>query len=529
MDNTFPYATAIAVKNEKIISIGFDSDILPLKEENTTVIDLRGRLLLPGFNDSHMHLLSFGNLLKKIDLSDTSSINEIISKSKVFLQAKNIPKDKWILGAGWNDDFLQEKRFLTRYDLDMISNEQPICFTRACYHVAVVNSKALEILNISKNTPLVEGGHFDVDENGEPLGIFRENAVSLIYSNMPEPTLEEIKELIIEASHKASMEGITSIQTDDFGHIASDDYEKIITAYKVLIQEDKLTVRINEQCLLPEKYILESFINKGYKTGQGDDYFKIGPIKLLTDGSLGARTALLSKPYNDMPSTYGISIYEQAALDELIETAHKNHCQLAVHCIGDGAMMMTFNSFEKAMNKFPRSNCRHSIVHCQITNEELLDKFKESDIIAHIQPIFLDYDLHIVEDRVGVELAATSYNWKTMLNKNIHIACGSDCPVEYFNVLKGIYCAVTRKDLKGFPENSWLPEQKLTVEEAVYGFTMGGAYASFEENTKGSISIGKLADMVVLTDNIFTIPEDKIKDVEVIMTFLGGKLVYKKA
>lgn len=208
--------------------------------------------------------------------------------------------------------------------------------------------------------------------------------------------------------------------------------------------------------------------------------------------------------------------------------AHKQGMQIAVHCIGDKPMYMTFEAIEKVLKVTPRENHRHSIVHCQITDETLLNKFKELEVLAHIQPIFIHYDLHMVENRIGEERMKSSYAFKTMLDKGIHIGLGTDCPVEALDVMPSIYCAVTRKDPKGYPEGGWMPEQKLTVEEAVYNYTMGSAYASFEENIKGSISGGKLADMVVLSEDIFQVPEDRIKDIQIEMTILDGKVVFKK-
>jgi len=221
-------------------------------------------------------------------------------------------------------------------------------------------------------------------------------------------------------------------------------------------------------------------------------------------------------------------MYTRDKLEEIITTAHNAGMQVAIHCIGDKTMHMVFDVIKKACKNKPRKDPRHTIIHCQITNETLLNKFIELNVIASIQPIFINYDLHMAERRLGKERVKNSYNWKSMFDKGIHVACGSDCPVELPDVLPGIYAAVTRKDLNGYPENGWMPEQKISVHQALYGFTLGSAYASFNENIKGSIETGKLADMSVLSDDIFEIEPDKIKDVEVMMTFVNGELVYKK-
>lgn len=529
MDLTNSFAEAVAIKDGKITKVGTNKDVLNFKGENTNIIDLKGKLLLPGFNDSHMHLLNYGYYLQNIDLTGLKSIGEIIDKVKNTILNRKIKAGEWIRGGGWNHDYFVDKKvFPTKYDLDKISTEHPIVLTRACGHIVVANSKALEMAGITKDTPQVEGGKFDLDENGEPLGIFRENAQELIYKSIPEPRVEEIKNILKEAMKNANVCGLTSVQTDDFEAIPGKNYQNVIKAYNELKDEGKMSIRVYEQCLLPSMERLSNFLDKGYKTGYGDEFFKIGPLKLLGDGSLGARTAALTKPYADCPDTCGIPVFSQEEIDDLVEKAHNGGMQIAIHGIGDKAMHMAFEAIEKALAKNPKKNYRHGIVHCQITDEYLLNKFKELNMVAYIQPIFLDYDWHIAESRVGSDLVKTSYNWRTLLNKGAHIACGSDCPVESFDVLNGIYEAVTRKDLNGEPKGGWLPEQKLTVEQAVYGYTMGGSYASFEENIKGSIEEGKLADMVVLSENIFEIPEDEIKDVEVEMTIFNGQIVYKK-
>jgi predicted amidohydrolase YtcJ len=528
MNASNPRAEAVAIKNGKFAKVGSNDTVLAFKSDNTEIIDLKEKMLVPGFNDSHMHLLNFGYSLQMVDLSGTKSIEEIIDRSKDFISKNNFEPGTWIKGKGWNQELFSEKRFPNRYDLDKISTEYPICFTRSCLHITVVNSKALELAGINKNTPQVEGGLFDVDEKGEPLGIFRENARQLIYDNIPDPSIEDIKNMILDASNLALSKGITSIQSDDFEALPGKNFENVIKAYKELNENGKLPIRIYEQCLLPHIDRLKTFLDMGYRTGQGNEFFKIGPLKLLGDGSLGARTAYMCKPYADDPSTSGIPVFTQEELNELIITAHDAGMQVAVHSIGDRMMYMAFEAIEKAMSKNPRNNARHGIIHCQITDENLLNKFKDLDIVAYIQPIFTSSDWQIVVERIGKERAKTTYNWKTMVDMGVHIACGSDCPVEPFDVLPGIYASVTRKDLNGNPENGWLPEQKLTVDEALYGFTLGGAYASFEDDIKGSIEECKLADMAVLSDDIYEINPDKIKDVTVEMTFVGGKLAYQK-
>jgi predicted amidohydrolase YtcJ len=528
MDKLKPTAEAVVIKAETIVMVGSSEDAIKLKTDCTEIIDLQGKVLLPGFNDSHMHLLNFGLSLRMVDLNGVKAIDEIIERTKSFIEAKGIEKGRWIQGRGWNQDYFQgEKRFPTRYDLDMISAEHPIALSRACGHVCIVNSKALELMGITKDTPQVDGGYFDLDQEGEPLGIFRENALSLIYEKISSPKVPEVKAIIKEAAAYANSKGLTSVQSDDLESIPGGSSELVLQAYNEL-KEEGLTLRVNEQCLLPDMNKLKKFLHKGYRTGYGNELFKIGPLKLLADGSLGARTAALCEPYADDKSTSGILVYDQKELEELVKLAHDSHMQVAVHGIGDKTMYMALEALEKALKDNPQEDHRHSIVHCQITDEVLLDKFRDMKVTAHIQPIFLHYDIHIVESRIGKEKAKRAYAFKTMNDKGIHIGMGTDCPVEPLDVMPCIYCAVTRKDLKGYPEKGWLPEERLSLEEAVYNYTMGSAYASFEDNIKGSITEGKLADLVVLSEDIFEVKPERIKDIKVEMTFLGGKLVYHR-
>lgn len=375
MDDDRKKVNAVALKGNKIEKIGSNEEVLEFKTENTKIYDLEGKTVLPGFNDSHLHLLNYGLSLTKVDLVGTTSIEEIKNRIRKFIEKRDLKNGEWITCAGWNQDYFQGERvFPTRHDLDKISTDYPILATRVCLHVAVVNSKALEILNINKDTAQIEGGHFDLDENGEPTGIFREKAVSLIYDNLPETSVEEIKDMMKNAIQEMNRCGITSVGSDDFEALPDKNYENVIRAYKELKEEKQLKMRVYEQCLFRTKENLEEFIEKGYKTGKGDEFFKIGPLKLLLDGSLGARTAALVEAYTDDPSTNGITTMTQEELDEIIQLAHLNDFQIAMHGIGDRTMYMIFESIEKALNKLPKEDHRHGIVHAQITDEILLDK-----------------------------------------------------------------------------------------------------------------------------------------------------------
>ena len=526
MERDMPFAEGVVVWDGRIGFVGSNENVVRYKDADTQIIDLNGKVMVSGFIDSHMHLLNLGLSMKTIDLSGARSIQQLKTMISEYIEHNNIKSGHWVLGRGWNQDYFEEKMFPNRYILDEISQQHPIVIVRACGHAIVANSKAIEACGINSFTKQVEGGSIDLDDKGELNGIFRENAIALIYEMMPKSNVNSIKEALLAAQEKVLSCGLTSVQSDDLQSASGAGYKEVIQAYKELVQEGKLKLRVYEQCLLPTIDELKDFFDNGYYPGWGDQYFKLGPLKLLTDGSLGARTAYLTQDYKDSPGNCGICIYTQEELDQLVEYAHERNMSAAIHCIGDKAMYMAFDSIEKSVKRMPGKNVRHSIIHCQITNEELLEKFKQLNLIAHVQPIFLKYDLHIVEERIGVERAKSTYNWKTLIDKGVYVAFGSDCPVESCNVMHGVYSAVTRKDLTGYPEGGWLPEQKISVEEALYGFTLGAAYASFEENIKGSIKEGKLADFTVLNEDIFEIEHDRLKDVEIAATIVNGEIMW---
>ncbi|MFA7572853.1 MAG: amidohydrolase [Lutispora sp.] len=526
MEKDMPQAEAVVISNGRITFVGSNSEALKHQVAVTQVIDLKGRMMVPGFIDSHMHLLNLGYSMRNIDLSGAKSIEELKALISDFIKTNNIEPGQWVLGRGWNQDYFDVKVFPNKHALDDISREHPILITRACGHAVVVNSMVLDLCGIDGHRGQIEGGAMDLDEEGEPKGIFRENAISIVYGAVPKYDIKSIKEMLLAAQDEALAFGITSIQSDDLESAPGLGIDEVIHAFQELGDEVKMKIRLYEQSQLTDIEELKSFFDKGYFAGWGDEYFKIGPLKILTDGSLGARTAYMTAPYEDAPDNYGISTFSQEELDKLVACAHERNMGAAIHCIGDKAMYMAFDSIEKVIKKMPQKNVRHSIIHCQITDEKLLDRFKELDVIAHVQPIFLDYDLHIVEERIGRERAKWTYNWKSLVDRGVHVAFGSDCPVEPCNVMHGIYAAVTRKDLSGYPKGGWIPDQKVSVEEALYGFTMGSAYASFEEEAKGSIKVGKFADFTILSEDIFEIEPEYLKGVEVVATIMNGEIMF---
>lgn len=518
---TLPPQQAFVIENGRFTAVGTDEEVRKLGADS--YIDLENRFVCAGFNDSHMHLLNLGQALSVAPLHlNTGSLQEMV----LCLQQMEPDRGGWILGRGWNQDFFSDvNRMPNRYDLDNVSTEFPVCAVRACGHAMALNSKALEILGITADTPQIPGGEI-VMEEGAPNGILFDNAMDLVYAAVPAPGEEDIKQMLRAAAGMLNSYGITSCQSDDYCVFQNVPWEVINDAYRELEAAGELTVRVYEQANFSDLASLRSFAEAGNITGTGTDFFRIGPLKMLGDGALGARTAYLSKPYADAPDTRGLSVFTQEEFDTLIGYANEAGMQVAVHTIGDACLDLVLDSIEKALTAHPRGDHRHGIVHCQITRPDQLERIAKLKLHVYAQSIFLDYDLHIVEVRVGTELAKSSYSWKTLMGKGATVSNGSDCPVELPNVMGGIQCAVTRRDLKGV--GPYLLEEAFTVQEALDSFTKAGAKASFEESIKGQIQPGMLADFVVLGENPFETDPGALKDIPILATYLGGRQVYAK-
>lgn len=519
-----PLVAAFAVENGKFIAAGNDADVLSLRCDGDKIIDLQGKFVCAGFNDSHMHLLNYGYALTMAPLHrHTRSLADMLACLRDFL-AENPPRPgDYLLGRGWNQDYFEDERRLpTKEDLDSVSTDVPIIITRACGHIGCANTAAIRMAGITADTPQPEGGHFDI-VNGELTGIFRENALSMVKAPIPEPDAAAIAGMIRTAAKALNTYGITSCQTDDLP-VFPVDPEVIHAAYRQLADSGELTVRINEQAHFCDAESLGKYIAAGHVTGEGDEFFRVGPLKMLGDGSLGAGTAYMSRPYADQPDNRGIAIYTKEQFRAMIELAHTNSMQVAIHAIGDGILDDILDAYEEVLAKHPRADHRHGVVHCQITRPDQLARMKKLQLHAYIQSIFLDYDNRIVRQRVG-DLADSSYAFRT-LKEQYHASNGSDCPVELPNVLGGIQCGVTRNALAA--DALYRPEEALSVRQAIDSFTSEGAFASREERLKGKIQPGMLADFVVLGGNPFAVPADQIAQISVLQTVLGGKTVYQR-
>lgn len=525
---SLPLAEAFAVEDGRFIFAGTNREARALAEKGGETADLNGYFVCAGFNDSHMHLLNYGYALQVADLSsNTASLAQVLETMRAFLREKRLAPGQWVRGRGWNHDyFTDEPRFPTRLDLDQVSTEHPVCIVRACGHTCVVNTKALEMIGVTADTPQPEGGCFELGEDGKPNGVFRENGMDLVYGKLPRPGTADLKAMLLDAQAHLNSCGVTSCQTDDFTAFANVDWHDIMEAYRQLEAEGKMTVRMAQQAQLTTVKELEAFLAEGYNTGWGDEWVKVGPLKILGDGSLGARSAYLSRDYADKPGCRGIPIYTQQQFDDLIGCANRSGMQVAVHAIGDGILDRVLSAYKKALAENPRADHRHGVVHCQITRPDQLTDFAALGLHAYIQPIFLDYDIHMVEQRVGLELVSTSYAFRTLMDSGVWTSSGTDCPVELPRALACIQCAVTRCTLKD-RMGPYLPNEGLTVRQAIDSYTIHSAHATFEEKVKGRIAPGYLADFVVLGESPFEADPYTIGDIPVLATYVGGNCVYQ--
>ena len=359
-------------------------------------------------------------------------------------------------------------------------------------------------------------------------GLLKENAVQFYSSVLEAPSQEEVEGYIKYSAKKLNECGFTGVQSDDLASLPGKNWRRIMASYKALDARGELSIRHYEQCLFERAEDAKAFIEEGYRTGQRGDHFTVGPMKLIQDGSLGARTAAMNEPYEDSPGNTGIITFSQEELDDLFAFFDRHQMQAAVHCIGDRAMDMVIEAAAKSPYRKDNKKGRHGIVHCQITNPRILQGMKDQDLLAYIQPVFIDLDMNTVEPAIGAHRMDKVYAWKSMLDMGIHTSGGSDAPVVSFDAMENIYFAVTRKNISGQPQEGWIPSEKMSVDEAVKLFTKNAAYASYTEDENGTIEVEKNADFVVLEKDIYKIDPDEIKTTKVDMTVLGGEIVYER-
>jgi len=510
---------SLAVENEAIKEMGTLEE-LQNKYPASGIIDLEGKTVFPGFIDSHIHLVQTGFLKVNLDLSPVRSIKEL--KELISADVKNKKPGEWVIGSSFDDNKFKDNKVPDKFDLDEVAPDNPVFIIRVCTHLMVANSKALSLAGIDEKTEAPEGGKIDRDEKGQATGILRRNAGDLIYSIIYADT-GMIKKAIKAAFEYLKENGITTAHSMAIGVKNYRHYSKIIDAYREALKEGNYPTRVK---LGAESDILHDLLADQVKFLDGDDYFNQGYIKFFSDGSYGSRTALLNEPYADDPANYGIEATSKNKLYELTGVAHQNGFQCAIHALGDKALSNILDVLEKVTEK-GENPLRHRIVHAGLSPGELVERIRKSNLSVDIQPNFVASEVNWIENALG-DRVSDLYTWKTMNDQGIRLAASSDSPVEPVNPFYGIRSAVTRQNLENNPPEGFNPKERITLKEAIDMYTINGAYQYFEENIKGSIATGKLADLVVLSNNPFDLNYDELIDINVEMTFVGGRLVFKR-
>ncbi|MEI4828003.1 amidohydrolase [Bacillus sp. FJAT-53711] len=509
---------AVAVKGNRIIAVGTNEEIKNYIHDNTHVINLEGKSLLPGFIDSHLHMAIIGTNKLGIDFKEMhlTSLRDLLEKGKAA--AGQTPKGEWIRAWGFNENTIEEKRFPTRWELDEISTEHPIIVGRTCGHISVVNSKALELAGLSKNTPDPEGGIIGRDKNGDLNGLLYETAHMSMYALAQFSEEELIKGLVL-ASNEFVKLGITSIHdAGSYGASVFRAMQKAVASGAVKTRIYAMICELNH----PEIYI-KKMIDAGILSGLGNEWFRIGPAKVFTDGASTGPTIATREPYTSNPNDCGILYYSQEQLDEILGEAHEKGFQITAHAQGDRAIDMLLTCMERALEKYPRSNHRHRIEHAGVTMPDLLIRMKKLGVVPIPNPgFFYEFGEGYIKD-YG-ERVNHMYPLRDFIDAGIIAAAASDSPVIMPNPLLGIHVAVNRLSSSGQEVGA---NQRVSILEAIKLFTWNGAYASFEETMKGSIEVGKLADLVVLDKPILNVPHEQIKDIQVELTMLDGEIVFQ--
>ena len=515
-------AEAIAVRGDRILAVGTREEIMKAKGPDTKIVDLGGHFVMPGFNDAHLHLAHAGEEKANVNLVGAKSLDEF--RERILAKVEKAGPGEWVIGGGWDETLWPVKVLPTRWDVDEVSSSHPVFLTRVDGHIAVANTRALQLASISVASRDPEGGKIDRDEAGTPNGILRETAQAAVRAVIPATTDEKRREQIELALADLASQGVTSAQDNS----SWQDFE----IYEELEHEGKLTARISEW--LPFNDSIEELNRKRSAHPASDNLLHTGMLKGFMDGSLGSKTAALLEPYSDDPKNSGIPQYEVAKLNAMTKERVLAGFQIGFHAIGDQGVQMALDAFDGAEKAAKAAGVKAAdggadyrlrIEHSQVTTPQQIQRYKELKVIASMQPNHLLTDMNWAESRLGAKRAAHSYAWAEFLRRGVTLAFGTDYPVEPVTPFRGLYAAITRQSENG--RKTYYPEQKLTIEQAIAAYTTGAAFAEFSEKQKGTLEPGMLADFVVLDRDITSVPPPKILETNVLRTVVGGKTVYE--
>ena len=517
VDRNHLKAEAVAILNQRIVAVGTSVEMDGWRGPQTRIVDAGGKLLLPGFNDAHVHFVSGGFQLDQVQLTDAKTRQELVQR--IATQTKKLKKGEWILGGEWDEQNWSPPELPTHEWIDAITPDNPVFIERHDGHESLANALAMKLANVTAETKAPAGGEIVRDSQGSPTGVFKDAAQSLIGKSIPEPTqAARIKAAKRALEHAASV-GVTSIQ--DMVPAYGD-----IEAYAVLAEKGELTARVYAA---PIETRWRDQAKIGLRRGFGSDFLRIGAVKGFADGSLGSTTAYFFQAYVDAPNTRGLLSDEMqpiSGMRERLSGADKAGLQLCIHAIGDQAISTILDIFQEIEKTNGNRDRRWRIEHAQHMAPKDFQRFTNLRVIASMQPYHAIDDGQWAERRIGPIRAKTTYAFRTFLDSGVRLAFGTDWTVAPLNPMFGLYAAVTRATLDGKHPNGWIPEQKITIEEAIEAYTLGSAYAEFQEKEKGSITPGKLADLVLVSDDLLKIDPRAIRDAKVEMTMVDGKIVY---
>jgi len=516
-DKSRAAAQAVAIIRDRIVAVGSNADVEAWRGSETHTIDAGGNLLLPGFNDAHVHFVSGGAQLDNVQLNDATRAEEFARR--IGKRAKSTPKGEWVLGGDWDETKWTPAQPPTKELIDPLTPDTPVFVSRYAGHMALANSLALGMAGVTAKTPDPPGGTIVRDAQGNPTGALKDAAMDYVYKIVPPLSHEQRLHAVKRALAHAASLGVTSVQ--DMNPEYAD-----IAVYSELLQSGELTTRIYAAPLITQ---VDDQAKIGIRHAFGGSFLRIGAVKGYADGSLGSATAYFFQPFNDQPNNHGLLSDEMQPLSLMRDRMMKADAaglQLCTHAIGDQGISIILELYTEIAKAHGEADRRSRIEHVQHMAAKDFDRFAQLHVIASVQPYHAIDDGRWAEKRVGHDRASRTYAFRTLLDHGVRLALGTDWNVAPLNPLLTVYAAVTRATLDGKNPNGWFPEQKLTVSETVEAYTMGSAYAEFQEKEKGSITPGKLADLVLLSEDIFTIDPTNIREVKVLKTIVGGKVVW---
>jgi predicted amidohydrolase YtcJ len=514
-----PWATAMGVRGGNVICIGGLEEVL-LEcgggQEGVETVQLNGHFVMPGFNDAHVHIGGAGADMLAVQLNGASSIEELQKRLAAAIATHK--EGEWVTGSGWDHTLWPDKKFPNKQQLDAVSPKNPVVLTHISGHVAVANSLALEKAGITKDSPNPKGGQIERETTGEPTGMLEEDsAMRIVDQKVPGNSAEQRRRGIEMVLADAAKNGVTSVQ--DFS-----DWEDF-QVYQQLKSENKLGLRITEW--LPFDLPIQQLENMRSEGGTRDPWLRTGALKAFTDGALGSKTAAMTAPYSDDPSTSGILTSDPGQLRAMAIERDKHGFQLAFHAIGDRANSVALDVFEAVLNANGRRDRRDRIEHAQVVAPQDFARFAKLNVIASMQPSHESNDMRWAEQRVGPERAKGAYAWATMQKNGVRLAFGTDYDVEPISPMRGLYACVTRELPEGGPQGGWQPQEKISLEDCMRAYTSGSAYAEFDEGKKGELKTGEYADFIVLSNDLTKIPPAEYLKTRVLRTVVGGRTVYQ--